>query len=73
MLKGFKFGFNSGMCVEVLFVNMKEFIVRWGIKQVINILVVGMSGGMLICVNGIFYFKVQDYISLIDKIVGVKN
>ena len=29
-LKGFKFGFNSGMRVEVLFVNTKEFTVRWG-------------------------------------------
>ncbi|MGB9945419.1 SPFH domain-containing protein, partial [Bacillus subtilis] len=27
-LKGFKFGFNSGMRAEVLFVNTKEFTVR---------------------------------------------
>lgn len=31
-LKGFKFGFNSGMRAEVLFVNTKEFTVRWGNK-----------------------------------------
>lgn len=36
-LKGFKFGFNSGMRAEVLFVNTKEFTVRWGTKQAINI------------------------------------
>src|SRR5690554_990290 len=27
-LKGFKFGFNSGMRAEVLFVNTKEFITK---------------------------------------------
>ncbi len=31
-LKGFKFGFNSGMRAEVLFVNTKEFTVKWGTK-----------------------------------------
>ncbi len=29
-LKGFKFGFNSGMRAEVLFVNTKELTVKWG-------------------------------------------
>ena len=32
-LKGFKFGFNSGMRAEVLFVNTKEFTVKWGTKR----------------------------------------
>ncbi len=32
-LKGFKFGFNSGMRAEVLFVNTKEFTVKWGTKK----------------------------------------
>ncbi|MGN7376110.1 SPFH domain-containing protein [Bacillus halotolerans] len=76
-LKGFKFGFNSGMRAEVLFVNTKEFTVRWGTKQAINIPAVGMPGGMPggmpIRANGTFNFKVQDYISLIDKIAGVKD
>ena len=36
-LKGFKFGFNSGMRAEVLFVNTKEFTVKWGTKNEINI------------------------------------
>ena len=35
-LKGFKFGFNSGMRVEVLFVNTKEFVVKWGTQNAIN-------------------------------------
>ncbi|PON00343.1 hypothetical protein BJH90_12880 [Bacillus halotolerans] len=72
-LKGFKFGFNSGMRAEVLFVNTKEFTVRWGTKQAINIPAVGMPGGMPVRANGTFNFKVQDYISLIDKIAGVKD
>ncbi len=57
-LKGFKFGFNSGMRAEVLFVNTKEFTVRWGTKQAINIPAAGMPGGMPIRANGTFNFKV---------------
>ncbi|PSA88922.1 hypothetical protein C6371_18470 [Bacillus atrophaeus] len=72
-LKGFKFGFNSGMRAEVLFVNTKEFTVRWGTKNAINIPAAGMPGGMPIRANGTFNFKVQDYIGLIDKIAGVKD
>ena len=29
-LKGFKFGFNSGLRAEVLFINTKEVLVKWG-------------------------------------------
>ncbi|ADP31079.1 SPFH domain-containing protein [Bacillus atrophaeus] len=72
-LKGFKFGFNSGMRAEVLFVNTKEFTVKWGTKHAINIPAAGMPGGMPIRANGTFNFKVQDYIGLIDKIAGVKD
>lgn len=72
-LKGFKFGFNSGMRVEVLFVNTKEFIVKWGTRNAINIPTPQLPGGMPIRANGTFNFKVDDYIALIDKIAGVKN
>ncbi|WP_303981413.1 SPFH domain-containing protein [Niallia circulans] len=72
-LKGFKFGFNSGMRVEVLFVNTKEFTVKWGTKNAINIPAAGLPGGMPIRANGTFQFKVKDYIALIDKIAGIKN
>ncbi|MBS4202433.1 SPFH domain-containing protein [Bacillus sp. FJAT-49732] len=72
-LKGFKFGFNSGMRVEVLFVNTKEFTVKWGTKNAINIPTPMLPGGMPIRANGTFNFKVNDYIALIDKIAGVKN
>lgn len=72
-LKGFKFGFNSGMRAEVLFVNTKEFQVKWGTKNAINIPAPQMPGGMPIRCNGTFTFKVNDYMALIDKIAGIKN
>ncbi|KMJ56980.1 hypothetical protein AB685_18435 [Bacillus sp. LL01] len=72
-LKGFRFGFNSGMRVEVLFVNTKEFTVKWGTRNAINIPAPGLPGGMPIRANGTFNFKVDDYIALIDKIAGVRE
>ncbi|CAI8911330.1 MULTISPECIES: SPFH domain-containing protein [Bacillus] len=72
-LKGFKFGFNSGMRAEVLFVNTKEFTVKWGTKNAINIPAAGLPGSMPIRANGTFNFKVNDYVALIDKIAGVKD
>lgn len=72
-LKGFKFGFNSGMRCEVLFVNTKSFQCKWGTKNAINIPAQGMPGGMPIRAFGTFDFKVADYVKLIDKIAGVKS
>lgn len=72
-LKGFKFGFNSGMRAEVLFVNTKEFLVKWGTKAPVNIPAPNMSGGLPIRANGTFTVKVNDYVALIDKIAGVKQ
>lgn len=72
-LKGFKFGFNSGMRAEVLFVNTKEFTVKWGTRNAINIPTPQLPGGMPIRANGTFTFKVNDYVKLIDKIAGVKT
>lgn len=72
-LKGFKFGFNSGMRAEVLFINTKEFTVKWGTKNAINIPTPSLPGGMPIRANGTFQFRVSDYMNLIDKIAGVKD
>lgn len=72
-LKGFKFGFNSGMRVEVLFVNTKEFLVKWGTKGPINIQTPNLPGGLPIRANGTFTFKINDYVTLIDKLVGIKK
>ncbi|MCL6457604.1 MAG: SPFH domain-containing protein [Gorillibacterium sp.] len=72
-LKGFKFGFNSGMRVEVLFVNTKEFTVKWGTQNPVLIPAPQLPGGMPIRANGVFTFKVNDYVTLIDKIAGIKD
>ena len=72
-LKGFKFGFNSGMRAEVLFVNTKEFTVKWGTKQAINIPNPQMPGGIPIRAMGTFNCKVSDYLALIENIAGVKQ
>lgn len=72
-LKGFKFGFNSGMRAEVLFINTKEFIVKWGSQNPINIPTPQLPGGMPIRANGTFTFKVGDYVKLIDKIAGIRQ
>jgi membrane protease subunit (stomatin/prohibitin family) len=72
-LKGFKFGFNSGMRAEVLFVNTKEFMTKWGTQNAINIPTPSLPGGMPIRANGTVTFKVNDYVKLIDKIAGVRQ
>lgn len=72
-LKGFKFGFNSGMRAEVLFINTKEFLMKWGTKSAINLPNPALPGGMPIRANGTFQFKVADYDVLIEKVAGVKK
>lgn len=72
-LKGFKFGFNSGMRAEVLFVNTKEFVIKWGTKSPINIPTPQIPGGMPVRANGTLNMKVSDYNLLIEKIAGVKQ
>lgn len=72
-LKGFKFGFNSGVRAEVLFVNTKEFTVKWGTKNPVSIPAPSLPGGMPIRAFGTFNFKIDDYLCLIDKVAGVKQ
>lgn len=72
-LKGFKFGFKTGMRAEVLFINTKEFIVKWGTQNPINIPAPQLPGGIPIRANGTFTFKVDDYVKLIDKIAGIRQ
>lgn len=72
-LKGFRFGFKTGLKAEVLFVNTKEFTMRWGTKQAINLPSQALPGGLPIRANGTFNFKVGDYQLLIEKIAGVKK
>ncbi len=72
-LKGFKFGFNSGLRAEVLFINTKEHLVKWGTKNAINIPAPGLPGGMPIRAFGTFSCKISDHMVLIDKLAGVKQ
>lgn len=72
-LKGFKFGFNSGLRAEVLFINTKEHLVKWGTKNAINLPAPGLPGGMPIRSFGTFSCKIADHMVLIDKLAGVKQ
>lgn len=72
-LKGARFGFNSGMRVEVIFVNTKEFTVNWGTRSPIMIKAPRLPGGLPVRANGTFTFKVIDYITFIEKIAGVRE
>ncbi|MEG0108729.1 MAG: SPFH domain-containing protein [Lachnospiraceae bacterium] len=71
-LKGFKFGFNSGMRGEVLFINTKELTIKWGTKNAITIPAQGLPGGMPIRTFGTFNCKISDHVVLIEKIAGIK-
>ncbi len=72
-LKGFKFGFNSGIRAEVLFINTKEMTVKWGTKSAINIPAPNLPGGMPIRAFGTFQCKIADHGVLIDKIAGIRQ
>ncbi len=72
-LKGFKFGFNSGLRAEVLFINTKEVLVKWGTKSPVLIPTPTLPGGMPIRAFGTFACKIADHDVLIEKIAGVKQ
>ena len=71
-LKGFKFGFDSGLRAEILFVNTREFNITWGTQNAINLPVASLPGGMPIRAFGLYTCKVGDYTVLIDKVAGVQ-
>ncbi len=72
-LKGFKFGFNSGIRAEVLFINTKEFTQKWGTKNAIMLPAPQLPGGMPVRCFGTFNFKIDDRDVLIDKVAGIKQ
>ncbi len=72
-LKGFKFGFNSGIRAEVLFINTKEVLVKWGTKNPVLMPAPGLPGGMPIRSFGTFACKVADYDVLIEKVAGIRR
>lgn len=72
-LKGFKFGFNSGMRAEVIFINTKDFTLKWGTKSPIRLRAEGLPGGLPVRSNGTFTIRIDDYNSFIANIAGVKK
>ena len=72
-LASFKFGFNAPLRAEVLFINTKEQLVKWGTKSAINLPAQGLPGGMPIRAFGTFSCKVEEAEVLIDKIAGTKK
>ncbi len=72
-LKGFKFGFNSGLRAEALFINTKEVLVRWGTKNPVLIPAPGLPGGMPVRSFGTFSCKVADYDIFIERIAGIRQ
>ncbi len=61
------------MRAEVLFVNTKEFLMKWGTQNPILIPTPQLPGGMPIRANGTYTFRVSDHTSLIENVAGVKN
>lgn len=72
-LKSFKFGFNTPLRAEVLFINTKELLVKWGTKNAINLPAPGLPGGMPIRAFGTFSCKVGNHDVVIDKLAGIKK
>lgn len=72
-LKSFKFGFNTPLRAEVLFINTKELLVKWGTKNAINLQVPGLPGGMPIRAFGTFNCRVVEHDVIIEKLAGIRQ
>lgn len=72
-LKSFKFGFNVPLRAEVLFINTKEMLVKWGTKNAINLQAPGLPGGMPVRAFGTFSCKIAEHDVLIDKLAGIRQ
>lgn len=72
-LKSFKFAFNSPLKAEVLFINTKEILVKWGTKNAINLPAPGLPGGMPIRAFGTFNCRVAAHDVVIDKLAGIRQ
>ena len=65
---------NSPIKSDLYFVNLTQFIGQhWGTKNPISIPTPGLPGGMPIRSFGNFSIKVSDYVTLIEKVAGVKT
>ena len=72
-LKSFRFGFNTPLRAEVLFINTKELLVKWGTKNAINLQAPGLPGGMPIRAFGTFNCRVVEHDIMIEKLAGIRQ
>ena len=72
-LKSFKFGFSTPLRAEVLFINTKEMLMKWGTKNAINLPATGLPGGMPIRAFGTFNCKIVEHDVLIEKLAGIRQ
>lgn len=72
-LKSFKFGFSTPLRAEVLFINTKEILVKWGTKNAINLQAPGLPGGMPIRAFGTFNCRVAAHDVVIEKLAGIRQ
>lgn len=72
-LKSFKFGFSTPLRAEVLFINTKELLVKWGTKNAINLQAPGLPGGMPVRAFGTFNCKVVEHDVVIEKLAGIRQ
>lgn len=72
-LKSFKFGFNTPLRAEVLFINTKELLVKWGTKNAVNLPAPGLPGGMPIRAFGTFNCRIVEHDVVIEKLAGIRQ
>lgn len=72
-LKSFKFGFSTPLRAEILFINTKELLVKWGTKNAINLQAPGLPGGMPIRAFGTFNCRVAEHDVVIEKLAGIRQ
>ena len=72
-LKSFRFGFNTPLRAEVLFINTKELLVKWGTKNAINLQAPGLPGCMPIRAFGTFNCRIAEHDVVIEKLAGIRQ
>ncbi len=72
-LKSFKFGFSTPLRAEVLFINTKELLVKWGTKNAINLQAPGLPGGMPVRAFGTFNCRIVEHDVVIEKLAGIRQ
>ena len=72
-LRSFRFGFNTPLRAEVLFINTKELLVKWGTKNAINLQAPGLPGGMPVRAFGTFNCRVVEHDVVIEKLAGIRQ